>query len=148
MDGIAIAYDRPITFGRAGNARTLNSRGIDFEEDGDHSWTCESTAELDIPLPLFQRNIALKIAASPFLVPDTLRSQQVFVFINSLFVGCISLDGFATNEFRLARLPISEQEIHLALAIPTAISPKKLGIGNDMRKLGIYLSSVEFSLSQ
>lgn len=78
---MAISYNEPIMFGSAGTAKTLNCSGIDFSEDGFESWTHSPVAEMDISLPIARQDVVLEIHAAPFVVPDSIIAQNVFIFM-------------------------------------------------------------------
>lgn len=141
---MAIAYNEPITFGRNGTARALKCHGIDFDDCEDRSWTRAPVAELVIPLQLSRQDILLELEATPFVVPERISYQQVFMFVSGLFVGFATLENSGRSAFLLHRQAISGRDTRVTLVLPTAISPKKLGLGEDMRELGIYISSMLF----
>jgi hypothetical protein len=145
---MAIGLNERITFGRRGTARALKCRGIDFEEAESHSWTCDPVSELEIELPFARQDVSFQIEASPFIVPHRVDSQQVFLFVAGLFTGFFTLEGFATNVFPISRNVLSGRETRLTLVIPTAISPKRLKLGDDERQLGIYISTILFSAAE
>ncbi len=142
---MAISYNEPITFGRNGSAKQLNCSGIDFTEDGVQSWTCAHVAELDIQLPFARQDIVLRIEASPFLVPEQIAGQDVFIFMGGMFAGFCKLSGHGTKTFPLSRSTVSGRLARLALVIPTAASPRSLQLSQDERELGIYLTTITFS---
>src|ERR1700732_663379 len=107
---MASNYNVPITFGANGTAQGLNCNGIDFSDGGDQSWTSAPVAELDILLPPARQDIMVRIDASPFLIPDVVLAQQVFIFIGGLFVGFHTLRGHQVMEFPLARGIVSGRQ--------------------------------------
>ena len=141
---MAISYNEPITFGRNGTARDLSCTGIDFSEDGNQSWTSAPVAELDIQLPFARQDITLEINATPFLIDGHLTVQDVFVFTGGLFTGFAKLMGHNLLTFPLNRSTLSGRSTRLALVIPTAVSPRSLGLSQDERELGIYLRAITF----
>jgi hypothetical protein len=141
---MAISYNEPITFGRAGTARRLNCTGIDFSEDGNHSWTSAPVAELNIQLPFVREDILVQLEASPFVIPDIVSAQQVFIFMGGLFIGYCTLRGHEVRTFSVNRSVISARPTRMSLVIPTATSPNALFLSEDMRELGIYLHSIVF----
>jgi hypothetical protein len=141
---MTVSYNDPITFGRGGNASGLNCSGIDFSEEGTRSWTCLPTAEMDIQLPFARQDVEIQVEASPFLVPDAITAQNVFIFMGGLFVGFFTLTGHAVREFPVNRNVVSGRATRLCLVIPTARSPKALDMSEDLRELGIYLTSITF----
>lgn len=141
---MAINYNEPITFGRNGTAKALACTGIDFSEDGNQSWTNAPMAELDIQLPFARQDILVEIDATPFLIPESVPAQKIFVFIGGLFVGYYTLTGHEVKAFPINRSVISGRAVRMSLVIPTATSPRTLFLSEDMRELGIYLTSITF----
>lgn len=139
-----ISYNEPITFGASGTAASLNCTGIDLSEDGYQSWTNAPVAELEIQLPIARQEVLLQVNASPFLIPEIIVSQSVFIFMGGFFVGFSPFVVPAVREFSIARNLISGRSMRLSLVIPTAKSPKSLNISADLRELGICLHSLVF----
>jgi len=144
---MAISYNVPITFGSAGTAKSLNCVGIDFSEDGGRSWTSAPVAELDIQLPLARQDVVVELEAAPFVIPDVVSTQNVFIFIGGLFVGFWNLTAHHVRPFPVHRSVMSGRPTRMALVIPTAASPSDLGLSEDLRQLGIYLTSIAFKTS-
>jgi hypothetical protein len=141
---MAISYNEPITFGRNGTAQGLNCTGIDFSEDGSQSWTSAPVAEIDVQLPFARQDIMLEINATPYLIDGRVAMQDVFVFTGGLFTGFAKLAGHTLLSFPLNRSTLSGRSTRLALVIPTAVSPRSLGLSQDQRELGIYLNAITF----
>lgn len=141
---MTINYNEPITFGSTGSAASLNCEGIDFSDEGGRSWTVAPVAELDIQLPFARQDVVLELEATPFLVPELVLAQNVFIFLGGLFVGYYTLKGHAVRTFPVNRSVVSGRATRLALVIPTATSPHALELSEDLRELGIYLTSITF----
>ena len=137
-------YNEPITFGRHGSAVELHCTGIDFSEDGTQSWTSAPVAEMDIQLPFARQDVTMRIEASPFLVAGQVAVQKVFIYLGGLFVGYYALRGHAERTFPVNRAVVSGRMSRLALVIPTAASPLSMNMSEDLRELGIYLSTITF----
>ncbi len=140
---MTINYNEPITFGANGGAVDLNCAGIDFS-DSDKSWTVAPVAELDVQLPFARQDVVVELEASPFLVPDKILAQNVFIYLGGLFVGFYKLKGHAIRAFPVNRSVVSGRATRLSLVIPTATSPSALDLSEDLRELGIYLTSITF----
>ena len=140
-----IHYNQIISFGRQGTARALKCRGIDFEEANSHSWTIAPMAELEVDLPFARHEVFIQIQATPFTVENKIDYQQVFMFVGGLFTGFFYLQDFDTKTFPIARSALSGKETRVTFVIPTAVSPRRLGLDHDERELGIYISSMLFS---
>ena len=141
---MVINYNEPIMFGSAGTAKTLNCSGVDFSEDGFESWTNAPVAEMDISLPIARQDVVLEIHAAPFVVPDSLIVQNVFIFMGGFFIGYYVLAAPVVREFTIARNLISGRLMRLSLVIPTARSPRSLNMSDDLRELGLHIRSITF----
>jgi hypothetical protein len=141
---MTLKYNDPITFGRLGTAVGLNCTGIDFSENGDQSWTTAPVAEMDIQLPFARQDVFVELEAAPFLGGSAIQAQKVFIYLGGLFVGYYALTGYAVRTFMINRAAVSGRMARLALVIPTAVSPHSLGGSEDVRELGIYLTTITF----
>jgi len=139
-----VTYNEPITFGRKGSVTNLECRGIDLSEHEVRSWTREPVAEIDIHLPLARQDVVVQFEASPFLVPDRVPAQNVFVFLSGLFVANFTLKVHAVRSFPVSRSAVSSRSVCLTLVIPTATSPLASNLSGDVRELGICLTSITF----
>jgi hypothetical protein len=145
---MASSYNILITFGANGTAQGLNCTGIDFSDGGDQSWTSAPVAELDVLLPPARQDIVVQIEASPFLIPDVVFAQQVFIFIGGLFVGFYVLRGHQVREFPLTRGIVSGRQSRMTLTLPNAMSPSAASLSADLRELGICLRAIAFNTIQ
>ena len=141
---MSIHYNEAITFGRTGTARKLNCSGIDFDEDTGRSWTHAPVAELDCSLSFPRQDVLLEIEASPYLVPNRISVQKMFIYLGGSFIGYCALTGHSVREFLVNRNTVANRFTRLSLVIPTAVSPLSLGLSEDVRELGICLSSILF----
>jgi hypothetical protein len=137
-------YDQPVSFGPDGDVGKLSPTGFDLTEEGPSSWTVRQCCELEIPLQMPRQNIGLSIEASPFLAKGKISAQQLFVYINGLFQGFHLFHAPETVTFRVSRNAITNRPTRVHLVIPTAISPKALGLGGDMRDLGLAVTTLSF----
>lgn len=140
---MTVNYNEPITFGRQGSAVNLNCEGLDFS-DVSQSWTMAPVAELDVQLPFARQDVTVQLEASPFIVPDMVSVQNVFIFLGGLFVGFYVLSGHVIRSFPVNRSVVSGRATRMSLVIPTAVSPNSLNMSEDLRQLGIYLTSITF----
>jgi hypothetical protein len=138
-------YNVPITFGPNGKARDLNATGMDFTDAGDQSWTSAPVAELDILLPPARQDVAVQLAATPFLIPGVLAAQPVFIYLGGLFIGYWVLKSFEVRTFPINRNILSGRPNRLSLVMPNATSPSVSAVSEDIRELGIYLESIVFN---
>jgi hypothetical protein len=141
-----LRYNEPITFGRLGSAKDLSGSGIEFDEDGHGSWTTAPVAELEFSLGFAKQDLLLQLEANPFVIPEQIPQQKIFVFLNGLFVGYCAIRSRAVKQFNVNRGIISSRNTRLALVIPTAVSPQSLGLSEDIRELGLYITFIKFSV--
>ena len=104
-----IAYNKPITFGRHGTAKDLQCTGIDFSEDGNHSWTKAPVAEFAIQLPVARQEVLLQLEAAPFIIPESVTAQKVFVFVGGLFTGYAVSRNQKSEPSRSIAMPCQEE---------------------------------------
>ena len=88
--------------------------------------------------PASIQNIQLEL--QPF-IHGNIKRQTVAVYINNRLLTTYELDG---NKVITIPIPISiphkansEEFLDIRLDIPTAVSPKSIGMGDDERKLGV-----------
>src|SRR6185437_5754433 len=140
-----VHFNEPITFGPSGSARELNPTGISFRDAGPNSWTTAQVVEIEVQLPITSDPITLEMNAAPFLAESgNIASQQVFIYLNGVFQGYCSLEKREKKSIRLTRRPKTDGSSKLTFVIPTAASPKSVGIGPDVRELGLALNSITF----
>ncbi len=139
-----VQYNQPITFGPGSAAQELTSNGFSFEDNGPYSWTIAPVAEIDVQLPMPREAVTLELTATPFTHEERVRAQQVFIYLNGLFQGFCTMTENGTKSFPIQRTAFSPRASRLTFVIPTAVSPKKAGLGPDARELGIAISSLTF----
>ena len=107
-------------------------------------WSNSKNAQLRLPLPIKPaKNLKLNVRA---FVNEKKETQKIFILVNGVPEKSIELTHFDNNEIdipistALSKLPF----ITIDFQFPDATSPKKLGIGEDDRILGIGLKSAQF----
>lgn len=131
-----------ITFGTAGTINSLPNYGFDLSDGETASWTEQQTAWVDIVPRWPAKDMTLQLTAIPFLVPGHIATQQVFFYVNGLFCG---LHGFFERQdcsIAIPRTALSGRSTRIALAIPSAVSPRQLGLSDDVRTLGIAITTL------
>lgn len=107
-------------------------------------WSIDHSATLRLLLPL--QNPKKLILSLRALVSPAQTSQNVFIIINGKYYKSVRLANLENN---LLEIPIdnrvSEQGyIAVDFALPNAVTPKELRIGDDDRKLAIGLEWAQF----
>jgi hypothetical protein len=145
----SVKLNEPVTFGKAGSIRSMEPYGFDLNEPG-LSWTQEEVAGFSVMIGALPPDaiLRLRIAASPFIQTGHIDRQQFFVFINGIFVGFRTLAGYDDVEFLVPRNVVAPRGLRVEFVMPTAASPKSLGISQDVRKLGIAISGLSFALQK
>ncbi len=139
----ALRLNEALTFGKSGKVKDLDPYGFDLNEPS-MSWTKDEVAgftlsSLTVPP---DQTLRLVVGATPFVHPELVLRQEFFVFINGLFVTFRSLSNAEKVNVPLPRSVISPRGMRFEFVIPTASSPKSLGLSDDVRKLGIALSDI------
>ncbi len=134
-----------VTFGRSGTINTLPNGGIDLQDGELSSWTEHQTAWIEIVPRWPAKDLNLQFTANPFLVEGRITHQQVFVYVNDLFCGLANIFEPQDCAFIIPRIAVSGRSTRITFAIPTAISPRHLGISEDVRILGIALTALSLS---
>src|SRR5438105_2527265 len=137
-------YDEALTFGAAGSVRKVTTAGFDFGESAPYSWTIAQSCEIDVPLPMPRQEVAFQIDAAPFTSGERVTGQQLVVYLNGLFLGMHTFRSREAKMFPVFRTAISPRSTRIALVIPTAASPKQLGLSSDVRELGFAVYSILF----
>ncbi len=132
-----------ITFGANGNYREFDLEGISTSPDPDTAWTVEPHARIGFRLINPRQIAGLMITARPYLGNGKIKVQRCWVHINGIFVnfGVYRPDGDkeigAQDALRVGTNTLS-------LVLPDAVSPNELGLGSDLRVLGLALKEISF----
>jgi hypothetical protein len=89
----------------------------------------------------------LRLDMAPFLAPPKLNSQRVLIKLNGQQVGDLRLDTNQTKEYSIA-LPQSvlRQNNIVTFELPDAESPRRMGVSEDGRLLGINVQHMVLDL--
>jgi hypothetical protein len=141
-----LRLNEAVSFGKSGSVREMDPYGFDLSEMN-HCWTQSETAGFLVMMGSVppEATLHLVVNARPFIQAGHIERQQFFVFMNGLFVGFRTLVRDELSEFPVPRNYLSPRGLRIEFVIPTALSPKSLGISQDIRKLGIAISEVSFS---
>jgi len=109
------------------------------------TWTVRSSASIALSVPASKEDVLLAADAGAFLAPPKLDVQEVKVFANGLQVGVWRFtEGVKTRQSAvIPRAAIGvDGSLVLCFEIANPTTPQSLGMGDDDRKLGIWLSSL------
>ncbi len=141
---IDIRWGQPITFGSRGSAKTAIPVGLDFTE-GDASWTTSEFCGFQFRLPASQRDVAVRLNISPYLLKDKVQRQEVWIYLNGLLASYNIVTAPTEISFTVPKPIVMARDVQLRLVIPTAAQPKALGVSADERRLGLLLREVAFA---
>jgi hypothetical protein len=112
-----------------------------------HIWTTATTAEVLVVTPGQLANARLRLTGIPFLIPGIVMHQEIWVFINGLFAcfGALSSPGNLVGGIPKSATRGISEILTISIVVPRAVIPSELGIGQDQRRLGFALESMEIS---
>jgi hypothetical protein len=144
-----LRLNEPVTFGKTGSVREMDPYGFDLSEMN-HAWTATETAGFSVMMGSVAPDATLQLLvnARPFIQAGHIERQQFFVFMNGLYLGFRTLAKDELTEFPVPRNFLSPRGLRIEFVIPTALSPKSLGISQDIRRLGIAISDVSFAANK
>ncbi len=141
MDNLAL--NSPITFGRGGNYLKYAVRGWSDPDSDARTWNNGHIAELDFKNGLLKRDPIFRIEATPFLAEPELRVQEIFIYLNGLWVHFAKVNNDLDAEIRVSRNYFNAQRNVLTFVMPLATCPHEEGWNEDRRILGFYFQRVE-----
>jgi Uncharacterised nucleotidyltransferase len=137
-----IAFGAPIDMGIAGRGSDYVAYGI-WCPEAEGSWIAGREAKLVLPLERRARGgLLLEISAQGYL--DTAHPRQPLqVLVHGSPVGALTVDANRTLCRESLVIPreliAGGQQLELTLRAPDAVSPVRLGIADDDRRLGVFL---------
>jgi hypothetical protein len=135
-----------IDFGVGGNLQNFSPAGFSPTPDDISTWSETSVAELGFRLPPLRHDVEFAIEVFPFLVAQQVQQQSCWIFFNGLFVHYQVVRTPVEMVFTISRDLLSPRINRMSFALPDATAPKHLGIGDDLRLLG--LSFVKLSAGE
>lgn len=137
MPGTA-KLNKTITFGKDGKIRELDAYRFDMSEP---SISCSQDEVAGFSFAMFalppESGLRIIAGATPFIHAGHVSQQQFFIFVSGLYIGFRTLVVARKIDFVLPRNSMSPRGLRVEFVIPTAVSPKRLGISHDVCKLGI-----------
>ncbi|UCF35393.1 MAG: sulfatase-like hydrolase/transferase [Acidobacteriota bacterium] len=135
-----------IQFGLEGNGQPYLGAGWAAQMDR-YCWTKQDRATLEIDLPPTTSDLVLAASYIPNVSPPVLPEQRIGVLVNGERVATWN----ATERKKLqsrAQVPANLTEkghLTIEFELPDAASPSKLGLGGDLRELGIALYTISLT---
>lgn len=132
-----------VDFREASPWRDWSGIGISLEDDG--LYTTEKRVELALPAYDMLQSGSLVLRVQPVLLEKESK-QVVRVLLQDAFLGVLTLS--VPEEVLLVvpcRIPQGETErFVLTMEFPNAVSPKKLGINEDIRQLALIVRNISY----
>ncbi|HVC57739.1 MAG TPA: hypothetical protein VND95_17450 [Stellaceae bacterium] len=126
-----------IDFGATGNLKDYDPTGFSAIPDSVTTWSEAAVAELTFRLPPPRHDVRFVIAVVPYLGDGRIPQQSCWVFFNGLFVHYQTIKAPVEMTFTVSRDLFSPRANRLSFALPNAIAPKEVGLGDDLRLLGL-----------
>jgi len=131
-----------INFTNLGHNESVERRGFAAPEPPG-CWTNGADASLSFSIGGHAgKDVLLTLEMSAFVVPQKLTVQLVDISVNGVPCGTWTIDDGAWRERPLvlpAQLLGRSGEVTIGLSIPTCQSPASLGLGPDIRQLGVII---------
>jgi hypothetical protein len=142
--GEAYPLGTVLGFGPGGNAMPYQGIGWHAPEKSGFTWTREKRAELFLTVKPPTEDLVLRVFAMPYLVPGHLEAQQVGVEINGFRLATLTLRTPGENSLRVVipRMLLRRGTLHLVFDLPDASAPADLGVGGDVRFLGLAVRAL------
>jgi hypothetical protein len=126
-----------IVFGAGGNLDEFSPSGFSPTPDPNSRWSEAPVAELLFRLPPLRHDPCFAVDVAPYLAEGRIARQECWIFVNGLFVVHHAIRMHTEITFEMARETINARPQRLSFALPNATSPRELGIGGDLRLLGL-----------
>ena len=126
-----------IVFGAGGNLDEFSPSGFSPTPDPNSRWSEAPVAEILFRLPPQRHDLRFSVDVAPYLADGRITRQECWVFFNGLFVLHQAIATHTEVTFEIGRDGISPRPQRLSFALPNAVSPRDLGLGGDLRLLGL-----------
>ena len=143
--GLVAELGEPVELGDPESARACSAYGT-WRAEGPGCWIAGEEARLVLLLTEPARgSLILEISADGFL-PEGIDGQRLGVAVNGVEVAELQMSLGHSLCGEVIHLPAAAvrgcQRLELVLRAPDAVSPARLGIGDDDRMMGVFLRSL------
>jgi len=140
VDGkVAYEWSKVLNFTTRGNALPYCVSGWGEPETG-LVWTDGPNARLSFSIRPPKSDISLLMTCAPFLVEGKVPFQELHVFVNFLRVGFAVLPAPTEVAVDIPKHVFASPQVQIDFYLPRASSPASLGVGTDLRQLGVAVS--------
>lgn len=129
--------DIGIDFGPDGNLHDFEPVGFSPDADAISTWSEAPVVELMFRLPPVRHDLRFAVEVFPYLANGRITQQNCWIYFNGLFVHFRPVREACELMFTVARDRYNPRANRLSFALPDATSPSALGIGQDLRQLGL-----------
>ena len=139
-EGSTYSYGTVVTFGTSGNGRAYKLSGWHNQEP-QFTWTGKGSAVLGFRVPPPSRALEVKILGSALVHPPKLPQQPIELHANGRKVAEWKV-GHDLQSYRATIPPELLDDtglLKLEIICPKAATPNSLGIGSDLRALGMQV---------
>lgn len=155
LGGLNIKFGTRLSFGKEANEETLvknKGQGWSKPEAG-HTWTIDNTAVLffiienDVVSGEHESDIIIKAEVQAFIAKEFGLAEQLVVVKandNEIDTWVIDKEGFVEYETIIPKALLNDQLLKISFEIANATSPKKLGLSEDSRNLGLAFRYILF----
>ena len=133
-------------FGSDGSATAFMGPG--WSKSGHNiSWTVGHSARLYLPVTESGNDLVLEATLIPYLWEERVRKQTVHVLANGNKVGewTATVKKLQTFNATIPREVVNSREIAIDFHLPDAVSPRSIGAGSDVRRLGVAMYKARLS---
>lgn len=140
---------RTVHFGSGGTGEPLLVSGWSRSSDPEEkvTWSSGDTATLRFGVAQSVAKSEIKLTFIPFVVPGVVNEQRFRVSLDGATLGeCVATDRVLTTTSLDVATGLQVGAVHhLQFVLPDAVSPASIGQGQDLRKLGIAIHSLQLN---
>jgi hypothetical protein len=137
----ALSLGDSIRFGRDGNYTYFEPEGFGPEDSSAHTWNDGYSAILSFQTVAPIERGRISISVDPFIA-ERVPSQDLFVYLNGLWMGFSRIRRADVLHCPIGPRYVAPGRNLLALVMPNATSPKEIGTGSDLRRLGFAFREI------
>lgn len=146
MSAVIYRIGTELTFGPSSTGTPLLHSGWSSPEPDGFTWSDGPDAILRFTIAIPTRDLTCHLELMPFTAAEGVPEQRVDIFFNHFRVGYAELcAGRQPVSFALPRELFIMRSASLLLHIPGSASPFAFGIGDDRRRLGVALWSMQIA---
>lgn len=131
-----------IVFGRNGNYMSFQPEGFGSEDSSGYTWNDGYSASLKFQVVAPVDRISINV--DPYIA-ERVSSQDLFIYLNGLWIGFSRVRQADVLQCPIGPRYVVPGQNVLAFVMPNATSPKEIGLGSDLRRLGFAFREIAVS---